>query len=60
MGGNKYQASDAPKRTVSEKFVTWLNGISFTNDDEAAQALTEIKAECNVRLDLIAEEETAD
>ena len=57
MGGNTYSGEKTAERSVSEKFITWFNGVEFKDDNEMAQALTEIKAECNVRLEAIAEEE---
>jgi hypothetical protein len=56
MGNTEYSKSTS-KRSMIDKFITWLNGIDFEDDNEAAQVLTEIKAECNNRLNIIAGED---
>jgi len=59
MGGNTYSKTDTPERKVSEKFVTWLNGIEFRNDKDMMIALYEIRDECSVRISAMEEEEAA-
>lgn len=59
MGGSTYQNPKTPsesfERTVSDKFVTWLNGVDFKDDDEHTRTLIEIVSECNLRIQAIGE-----
>ena len=56
MGGGPYSSPETPKRSVSDKFVAWLNSIEFKDDNECKLALVEITTECNTRLQAMVEE----
>jgi len=57
MGGNTHSKPEEVVRTVSEKFITWFNGIEFEDDAEMIVALVEIKDNCKARLLALEEED---